>query len=70
MHRGVIALASGCPLKLFLMCGAIAQIEIDQVLVGHPGFLGQALEVADGVLVQAYGDLPLEHLGVWVFDPF
>src|SRR5262245_19705981 len=46
--------------------GAVAQVEVDQALVRQLGLGGEALEVLDGVVVQADRDRALEALGVRV----
>ena len=44
--------------------GAVAQVQVDQVLVGHTGFLGQSLEILDQVRSQADRDLLAKVRGI------
>src|SRR5262249_31911565 len=47
---------------------AVAQVEIDEALVGDAHLLGDAFEVRDSVLVQPNGDLLLQLRGVGVLS--
>src|ERR1017187_1966077 len=67
--------ADGCPFWRFpgplndrtsFPHGAIPQEQIDEVLIGHPKFGGQFLEVVYRRNIQPNGDLALELIGVGV----
>src|SRR5687768_6565755 len=47
-------------------CGAVAEVEVDEALVGHALFLGQRLEIADGLQAQPDRDGLLEPARVGV----
>jgi len=44
--------------------GTVAQVEVNQALVGDAFFLGHVLKVVHGVLVNTDGDLLLHPLGL------
>lgn len=58
------------PLKLevFMRLSTVAQVEINQALIGKVFFFRQVLEIRDGIFIQADRDLLFKLLGVWVFD--
>jgi hypothetical protein len=52
--------------QLFAPCRAVAEVHVDQRLVGKCGFIGKPFEVGECVGVQANRDLLLEAPCVWV----
>jgi hypothetical protein len=48
--------------------GTLAEIQVDEVLVGHAGFLGHRLEVLDHIGSKANRDPLAEVLGAGVAD--
>jgi hypothetical protein len=62
---------SGGPLhlELLLVHRAIAQVKVDQVLVGHPHLVRQTLEVINRQGVKPDGDGLLEEFDVGIFHP-
>ena len=52
-------LVSRCPshLQLTLVGSTIGQIHIHQGLVRNSGFVGQILKIADGIVINSYGNL-------------
>ena len=52
--------------QLLLVQGTVPQVEVDQVLVGHPEFRGQPLEVRHRRLVEPHRDRLFEHLDIRV----
>ncbi len=53
---------SGNPLerRLFLIDGAVSEVEIDEMLIRHAKLISQSFEVRDGSIVQANGNGFLE----------
>ena len=47
---------------------AVAEVHVHECLVRQGHLARQALEVADGFLVQPDRKLPLEALGIWIPD--
>lgn len=47
-------------LQFLVMQGAVPQVEVDQVLIGHADLVSQGLEVGNRSLVQPDGDRLLE----------
>src|SRR5262245_60196028 len=53
-------------IQSLLCCCALAQIQVDQRLIGDGCALGQTFEVADRLLIEANRNLLLQTLRVWV----
>jgi hypothetical protein len=53
-------------MEFFAVLGAIAQIEVDEVLIGHAQFFGQFLKVGDRCLVQPDGNELLQGLDIGI----
>lgn len=49
-----------------MLRNAVAEVKIDQALVGNPGFDGHALEILHHIFGKAHGDRLLELGGVGV----
>ncbi|SBT04012.1 hypothetical protein ACCAA_130007 [Candidatus Accumulibacter aalborgensis] len=47
---------------------AVAQIQVDEALVGDTNVFRDSLEVRDGLFVEPNGDLLFELCCVWVFS--
>ena len=52
--------------RLLSRMSTFRKIEIDEILVGDPGFSSQCLEVADCIRVEPKGYCLLKMLGIWV----
>ena len=51
----------------FFLVHAIAEIEVDQRLVGNAGIFGQRFEVGNHVFAHSYRDLALESGRIGIF---
>jgi hypothetical protein len=52
-----------------LPAGAVAEVKVDQMLVGDPGFNGQRLEVCNGLPVETYRDGLLQQPDIGTIPP-
>ena len=57
-------------MDLTLIGGAVAQIQVDEGLLGDAYLLRLCFEIIDGVAVEVDGDLLFQNFGVGVFLSF